>query len=94
VIDLTTFRERRWCRILQTADVRRRTIYQARHSFCARALDRGVSPRDVAQALGHADLQMVVTTYSRWLPGSGGKATVDAMDAVLETKDGMAREAG
>jgi integrase len=43
---------------------RKFTLYHLRHSFCTRALKRGVDPLTVANLLGHADPSMLAKVYS------------------------------
>ena len=73
-----------WYRVLAAAGVRRRTLYQTRHTFAALSLENGkASLRDLADALGHVDLTMVTKTYLRWIPGSRKDAAVKAVEGLL-----------
>ena len=65
-IDLTNFRDRNWKRILVKASLRRRTIYQCRHTFAALQLSRGENPQYVAHQMGHTNLEMIIRHYARW----------------------------
>ena len=65
-IDLTNFRDRNWKRILVKASLRRRTVYQCRHSYAALQLSRGENPQYVAHQMGHTNLEMIIRHYARW----------------------------
>ena len=65
-IDLTNFRDRNWKRILVKASLRRRTVYQCRHTYAALQLSRGENPQYVAHQMGHTNLEMIIRHYARW----------------------------
>ena len=79
-IDLANFRARNWPRILTAAKVRRRVIYQCRHTFARLAPEQGDTPQHVAAMLGHTTLEMLFRVYSRWMhrPESSALARLDA----------------
>jgi integrase len=64
-VDLTNFRERNWKRILVKASLRRRTVYQCRHSYAALQLSRGENPQYVAHQMGYTNLEMIIRHYAR-----------------------------
>jgi len=47
---------------------RKRDLYTTRHTFATHALVAGEDPGWVARMLGHTTLQMIFTTYYRYLP--------------------------
>ncbi len=61
-------RDRVWYRVLATAGLRRRTMYQTRHTFASNALAAGEAPSWVAAMLGHASPEMLFTVYARYIP--------------------------
>jgi integrase len=65
-LDWNNFRQRNWCRLLQTAGVRSRPPYQCRHTFAANLLTAGANPHYVAHQMGHSTLAMVIRHYARW----------------------------
>ena len=79
-IDLANFRRRNWPRILKSAKVRPRVVYQCRHTFARLALEHGDTPQHVAAMLGHTTLEMLFRVYSRWMsrPESSALARLDA----------------
>src|SRR5438093_1253657 len=52
----------------QGAGLRRRTMYQTRHSFASNALEAGEPPSWVAAMLGHATPEMLFQVYARFIP--------------------------
>ena len=80
--DLRTARTA-WYKTLDAAGVRRRTLYQTRHTFATLALEGGANLRDLADALGHVDLVQVTKTYLRWIRGSRKNAAVKAVEGLL-----------
>ncbi len=66
-IDLTNLRERNWRRLLRKAGMRRRTLYQCRHTYAALQLSRGENPQYVAHQMGHTNLEMIIRHYGRWM---------------------------
>ena len=67
-IDPNRLREQVWNRTLARAGLRRRTIYQTRHSFASNALAAGEPPSWVAAMLGHTTPEMLFSVYSRYIP--------------------------
>ncbi len=60
------------CATLPGADshrlCKRCDLYNTRHTFATHALASGEDPGWVAKMLGHTTLQMIFTTYYRYLP--------------------------
>ena len=67
-LNLNYIRERVWRATLRTAGLRFRTFYQTRHSFASNALAAGEDPAWVARQLGHKNVELVFTTYAKWIP--------------------------
>jgi integrase len=61
-------RDRIWYATLAKAGLRRRTMYQTRHSFASNALAAGEQPSWVSAMLGHANPRMLFQVYARWIP--------------------------
>jgi integrase len=61
-------RDKIWYKTLERAQLRRRTVYQTRHSFASNALAAGESPSWVAAQLGHATAEMLFKVYARFIP--------------------------
>jgi integrase len=56
-----------WQPLLERAGVRYRNPYQCRHTFASALLTGGANPWYVAEQLGHADVQLVYTTYGKFI---------------------------
>jgi len=61
-------REHVWNRTIARATLRRRTMYQTRHSFASNALAAGEPPSWVAAMLGHTTPEMLFSVYARYIP--------------------------
>jgi integrase len=57
-------------------------FHDLRHTFATLGLSAGVSPKVMADILGHASVQITLDLYSHVLPGMQQTA-VDAIDAKL-----------
>ena len=76
---LNNARTRYWKPLLVKAKVRGRDLYQCRHSYCVARLTAGDDVRDIARAMGHSNINMLVTVYSRWSNRRPDSATVEAL---------------
>lgn len=70
---------KRWARILKGAKVRYRNPYQTRHTFASVLLAAGYPPLWVAKQMGHANTDMLVRNYGRWI--EHGASDQQALDA-------------
>jgi integrase len=57
-----------WYDTLRRAELRRRTMYQTRHSFASNALAAGEDPSWIARQLGHTSTEMLFKVYGRFIP--------------------------
>jgi integrase len=57
-----------WYRTLKRAGLRRRTMYQTRHTFASNALAAGEATPWVARTLGHRTPEMLFEVYARYIP--------------------------
>lgn len=67
-INLRNLRRRVWYPALAKAGLRRRDLYNTRHTFATHALASGEDPGWVAKMLGHTTLTMLLTRYYRYVP--------------------------
>lgn len=65
--------DRCWRFVLKRAGLRYRNQYQTRHSYASNLLSGGENPLFVAQQMGHADTQMIMRTYGKWIEQGRGK---------------------
>lgn len=56
-----------WQPLCARSGVRYRNPYQCRHTFASALLTAGANPWYVAEQLGHADVQLVYTTYGKFI---------------------------
>jgi integrase len=61
-------------RACKQAGVRRRYVYQLRHTFATWALSSGENPVWIAKQMGHTDVQIIYDHYGKWMPGLDQKA--------------------
>jgi len=67
-IDTTTLRRRIWYPVLQRGGIRRRAMYQTRHTFATLMLATGENPEWIAKQLGHTSTQMLFQRYTKFIP--------------------------
>lgn len=72
-----------WKPALRRAGVRYRTSYKTRHTCATVNLMAGLRPAYIAQQLGHS-LQVLLSTYARWIPGADGGSEREKMRALYE----------
>ena len=60
-------RNRVWYPALQRAQLRKRTMYQTRHSFASLMLAHGEDPLWVARMLGHTTMDMIFRHYGKFI---------------------------
>lgn len=63
------------------------TPHCLRHSYASILLSEGVSPVYVQEQLGHATIELTVSTYGRWLKKKAPGA-LDRLDFVTEVASG------
>lgn len=67
-MNLRNLRRRVWSPALARAGLKRRDLYNTRHTFATHALASGEDPGWVAKMLGHTTLTMLMTRYYRYVP--------------------------
>lgn len=71
-----------WEPLCKRAGVRYRNPYQVRHTYASSMLTAGANPWYVAQQLGHVDVQMVFTTYGKFIGQDYQKPKAQGLRAV------------
>jgi integrase len=66
-VDSNRLREQVLNRTLARAGLRRRTMYQTRHSFASNALAAGEPPSWVGAMLGHTTPEMLFSVHTRYM---------------------------
>lgn len=59
---------REFARACRKAKVRRRYVYQLRHTFATWALSAGENPAWIAKQMGHTNTAMLYRHYGKWMP--------------------------
>lgn len=67
-MNLNFLRENIWTPALEKAKLRRRTLYQTRHTFASNALAAGENPKWVADMLGHKSTEILFDVYEKFIP--------------------------
>jgi len=78
-----------WNPTLKALGMRERNFYQTRHTYATLNLMAGANPMWVAKQLGHANMTMVLTVYSKWIEGadkSNERGKIDSMFSSIATK--------
>lgn len=68
LLNVNFLRDRVWYPTLTKAKLRRRIMYQTRHSFASNAMAAGESPAWVAAMLGHKGAEILFDVYARYIP--------------------------
>lgn len=68
IIDIGNLRKRTWYPTLKEAGLRRRTMYQTRHTFGTLMLSTGENPSWIARMMGHTSVEMLFKKYSGYIP--------------------------
>jgi integrase len=66
-LEVNNLRNRVWYRALTKAGLRRRTMYQTRHTFASLMLSHGEDPLWVARTLGHTGPDMIYKHYGKFI---------------------------
>lgn len=82
-------RERYWYPVLDRLGIRRRPAYNTRHTFATLALLAGGNPMWVSRQLGHANMRLLLDTYSRWIDGADRGSNRARLDALFNAPPGM-----
>ncbi len=70
-LDQTNLRNRLWYPALKRLGLRRRAMYQIRHSFVTLSLEVGENPLWIAAQVGHTSAAMIFRHYAKWIPRKG-----------------------
>jgi integrase len=66
-LEVNNLRNRVWYKALSQAGLRRRTMYQTRHTFASLMLSHGEDPLWVARMLGHTGPDMIYKHYGKFI---------------------------
>ena len=68
IVDIGNLRKRTWYPTLVSTELKRRTMYQSRHTFGTLMLSVGENPNWVARMMGHTSVEMLFKKYSGFIP--------------------------
>lgn len=74
-----------WNPTLKALGMRERNFYQTRHTYATLNLMAGANPMWVATQLGHANMQMLLKVYAKWIDGadkSNERGKIDEMFSI------------
>jgi integrase len=66
-MEVNNLRNKVWYPALQKGKLRKRTMYQTRHTFASLMLSHGEDPLWVARMLGHTTLDMIFRHYGKFI---------------------------
>ena len=70
-----------WNPTLKALGLRQRRFYQTRHTYATLNLMAGANPMWVAKQLGHANMQMILAVYDKWIEGSDKSMEMGKLEA-------------
>ncbi len=68
ILDIGNLRKRTWYPALEVAELKRRNMYQTRHTFATLMLSVGENPNWVSRMMGHTSVEMLFKKYSGYIP--------------------------
>jgi integrase len=90
-IDITTLRRRIWYPALRRAGLRRRTMYQTRHTYATLMLGTGENPEWIAKQLRHTPTRMLFQRYAKFVPNVTHRDGAAFLEAYRGWFDGQGR---
>lgn len=72
-----------WNPTLKALGLRERTFYQTRHTYATLNLMAGANPMWVSKQMGHANMQMLLSVYAKWINGADKRQERDKIDAIF-----------
>ena len=74
--DSSKLRDRMWVQTLEKANVKYRTIYQTRHTFCSLNLQAGEDILWISKTMGHSSPKIALEKYAKYIPRTVKKTSV------------------
>jgi len=72
-----------WKPTLLALGISYRVPYQTRHTFATMNLMAGANPMWISRQMGHRNMQMLLSTYSKWIDGADRKFEVSKIEKFL-----------
>ncbi len=92
LLNVNALRDRVWYPTLTKAGLRRRIMYQTRHTLASSALAAGEAPSWIAAMLGHTSPEMLFSVYARFIPNRTRRDGSALPSRMTEQKDADATE--
>lgn len=73
-----------WSPTLKALGMRERAFYQTRHTYATLNLMAGANPMWVSKQMGHANMQMLLKVYAKWIDGADKSQERGKIDAMFE----------
>lgn len=73
--------KRYWLSALRKLGIRRRRMYDARHTYATMCLMAGMNPAFIAAQLGHS-VQVLLSTYAKWISSPNDWSELDKLKAL------------
>ena len=90
LLNVNALRDRVWYPGLAKAGLRRRVMYQTRHTFASNAPAAGEAPSWVAAMLGHTSPEMLFSVYARFIPNRARRDGSALLSRMTERTDAEA----
>ncbi|CAI3787462.1 Putative defective protein IntQ [Pseudomonas sp. MM227] len=71
--------KRYWLSVLRKLGIRRRRMYDTRHTYATMCLMAGMNPAFIASQLGHS-VQVLLSTYAKWISSPSDWAELEKLD--------------
>lgn len=75
--------KRYWRPTIKKLGIRYRVPYQMRHTYATLNLMAGANPMWVSKMMGHANMQMLLSTYSKWIDGADKQREKQKIEAIF-----------
>jgi integrase len=79
--------KRYWRPTIKKLGIRYRVPYQMRHTYATLNLMAGANPMWVSKMMGHANMQMLLTTYSKWIDGADKQKEKQKIEAIFDDEN-------
>lgn len=74
--DAKNIRAGLWKKVLKTANIKYRTVYHTRHTFCSINLTNGEDVIWVSRIMGHKNPRITLEKYSKYIPNNRSKESI------------------
>jgi integrase len=79
--DAKNIRDGLWKKVLKKAQIKYRTVYQTRHTFCSINLQSGTDLIWISKMMGHKNPKITLERYSKYIPINNDYSSV--FDSVI-----------